>query len=396
MLDALSTRELVAGEALFREGDSGDCGYLIESGSIGLFTEGVEGQTLRGIHYSGDFLGELALVGQRIRTTSAVAREPTKVFIVRRLDLDRHLADSDPLVKEFVLTLLGVLRNMLLSNWDINKSSAEGMTTAARELEEVQSITHALHHNEFLLYYQPIIRLSDKKVAGFEALIRWNRPDYGLVPPAEFIPLAESSGAIVDIGRWVITQACADMKRLGLSAGTESGDAVVPYISVNLSGRQLTDSELMAVIESAIKENQLGPRQLKLEVTETVLAQNIQAANELLLQFKLLGVTVALDDFGTGQSSLEYLHQFPADTLKLDRSFVAAIHQDSTAMTIVRTVARLAKELGMDTIAEGIEDMDVANSLTDMGVDYGQGYVFARPIPFEDIENYLLENGLAT
>ncbi len=389
MLEDLTTRDLVAGETLFREGDSGDCGYLIQSGSIGLYTAGESIQQLRGIQYTGDFLGELALVGQRIRTTSAVAREPTTVLIVRRNDIDRRLSDSDPIVKEFLISILGVLRNMLLSNWDINKSSIEGMTLAAKKIDEIQSMTQALHHNEFLLYYQPILRLSDRKIAGFEALIRWNRPDYGLVPPAEFIPLAESSGAIVDIGRWVIAQACGDMKRLGLPPNSGSGNTVVPYISINLSGRQLTDQDLIDLVDQAIQENGLGAKQVKLEVTESELAQNIKAANELLLQFKLLGVTVALDDFGTGQSSLEYLHQFPADTLKLDRSFVAAIHEDRTAMTIVSNITRMAKELDMDVIAEGIEIAEVADTLTELGVDYGQGYIFARPMPFEDLIEFM-------
>lgn len=389
--DDLTRREIARGETLFHEGESGDCGYLIESGSIGLYSrEGTE-QHLRGVHYAGDFLGELALIGQGIRTTTAIAREPSVLWVVRRRDIDKRLSDSDPLIKEFLIAVLGDLRNMLLSNWDTRKSSAEGLAKAARDLNDVQSMTRALQQREFELYYQPIVRLSDYRVAGYESLIRWNRPDYGLVPPAEFIPLAESSGAIVEIGRWIVDQACSDFKKLGLNRSEAKGD--IPFVSVNLSGRQLTDQTLTEVISDSISKYGLGAKQLKLEVTETELAENINAANELLLQFKLLGVTVALDDFGVGQSSLEYLHQFPADTLKLDRSFIENMQKDQTALTIVRAIASLAKELDMDTVAEGIESMDFAEKLKELGVIYGQGYAFARPMPVDDMAVYLEKHG---
>ncbi len=393
MSDDLSRRQLKTGETLYSQGDAGDCGYLIESGSLARYSGSGTSKQLHAIHYAGDFLGEMALLGQRIRTATAVAREDSQVLIVRRQDIDKRLSESDPLLREFLITILSDMRNMLISNWDVTKSSAEGLASAVRQLQDVESMMRGLEKSEFVLYYQPIVRLDNMKVAGVEALIRWNRPEYGFLPPAEFIPLAESSGAIVEIGRWVIEQACADMERLGINRMNEDAESKSPFVSVNLSGRQFSDPELAEKVGEAIQVHGLGPGQLKIEVTETELAQNIQAANELLLQFKLLGVTVALDDFGVGQSSLEYLHQFPADTLKLDRSFVSAIHQDHTALTIVSTVSRLAKELGMDTVAEGVESQELADTLQGLGIDYGQGYCFARPMPIEDLEVFLEEHG---
>lgn len=394
MYDDLTIRELKKGETLYREGDISDCAYLLESGSIYQYVQKDKDseRELRSIHYAGDFMGELALIGQRVRTTTSVAREATKVRVVRRNDIDKRLSDTDPLIQEFLTTVLGVLRNMLMSNWDVRKTSEEGLVTAAREFQEIQSITHALEQHEFMLYYQPIVRLSDRKIAGFEALIRWERPDYGVVPPAEFIPQAESSGVIIDIGRWAVQRACDDMESIGLCmpAKEEGG---LPFVSVNLSGRQLSDGELPGLVSQAVKNAGFGPKQLKLEVTESELAQNIQAANVLLEKFRDMGVTVALDDFGTGQSSLEYLHHFSADTLKLDRSFVEAVNEDSTAMVIVRTVTNLAHELGMDAVGEGIETKDVADTLLSLGVEYGQGYYFARPMPLEDVAAYIEENG---
>lgn len=387
MRDDLTGRELKKGETLYNEGDIGDCAYLIESGSVSLSIQGSAGRELRGIHYSGDFLGELALIGQRIRTATAIAREDSRVKIVRRQDIDRRVAGTDPLVQEFLNAMLSDLRNMLINKWDMSKSSAEGLAMAERELKEVQSITRALEKREFVLYYQPIIRLADMQVVGSEALIRWNRPEYGLMPPAEFIPLAENSGAIVEIGRWVIEQACQDLAAMVFSDKVRQEGA--HFVSVNISGRQLSDGELSDVVARALEGAQLRPAQLKLEVTESELAQSIQAAMDLLNRLKNLGVTVALDDFGTGQSSLEYLHRFPADTLKLDRSFVDAIHDDRIAMTIVRTIAELARNLEMDVVAEGVESMQVAGTLRDMGVDFAQGYYFARPMTLPAMQKYL-------
>lgn len=390
MHDDLTRRELKKGEILYHEGDVGDCAYLIDSGSISIEVNGEVGKEIRAVHYAGDLLGEMSLIGQRVRSATATAREPSTVFIVRRQDIDKRLANTDPLIHEFIITVLGDLRSMLMSNWDVRKTSAEGLATAARELEEIHSLTRALEREEFLLYYQPIIRLSDMKIAGMEALVRWNRPEYGLISPAEFIPLAESSGAIVEIGRWILKKACVDVG--GLKHQLGEFDNFRPFVSVNLSGRQLTDAELTTLVEEAIDCSGIQPRQLKLEVTESVLAQNIQVANTLLEKLKKIGVTVALDDFGTGQSSLEYLHRFPADTLKLDRSFVDSIHDDKTAMAIVKSMTELAKRVEMDIVAEGVESGEVADSLKKMGVDFAQGYFYARPMPLEELERYLERN----
>jgi EAL domain-containing protein (putative c-di-GMP-specific phosphodiesterase class I) len=207
-----------------------------------------------------------------------------------------------------------------------------------------------------------------------EALVRWQDPERGLVPPAEFIPVAELSGLILPIGRWMLHEACAEAARLG------ERDGRPPRVSVNVSGRQLVDPGLVSAVESALVDSGLPANRLQLELTESILIQDLEAGVALMERLKNLGVTLALDDFGTGYSSLSYLKQLPFDVIKIDRSFVRGLPDCREDLAIVSAVISFAGALGMDVLAEGVETADHVRALLELGCDHAQGFHFHRPL----------------
>ncbi len=233
----------------------------------------------------------------------------------------------------------------------------------------------AIQRRELHLHYQPVVSL-DGLVTGFEALARWEHPVRGTVSPAEFIPVAESTGTIVDLGIWILEQACRDLSRWQARAGQES-----LTMAVNLSGRQLVDADIVAKVASVVRANALDPAALYLEITESVLMEDTAAASSALTGIHDLGVKLAVDDFGTGYSSLLYLRRFPVDVLKLDRSFVSGVDENAQDATIVRSVIDLAHSLGLEAVAEGVETAGQLAALQTMGCDLAQGYYWSPGVP---------------
>ena len=222
-----------------------------------------------------------------------------------------------------------------------------------------------------------------------EALIRWEHPECGFVPPSEFIPLAEETGLIVPIGRWVLEEACRQAK----GWQERHDDVSILWLSVNLSARQLGHKEITRHIEDALKSSGLHASNLSLEMTETALVEDVTSAVAALGRLKDLGVRVEIDDFGTGYSSLSYLKRFPADFLKLDNSFIGDLGGDGGAgATITGAVVSLAHALDLRVVGEGIETAEQLQSLKDLGCDMGQGYYFSRPLTREGMDNLLAEN----
>lgn len=234
----------------------------------------------------------------------------------------------------------------------------------------------ALERNEFLLYYQPIVSLDNGALIGFEALVRWQHPERGLVPPGDFIPVAEETGMILAIGQWVLTEACCQMK----AWQAEFPQNPPLLISVNLSGKQFTQLDFIKVVSQTLRESGLDGHCLKLEITESLLMENVEVITAMLMQIKALGVKLGIDDFGTGYSSLSYLHRFPFDTLKVDRSFVSLVGPQGQNSEIVKTIVTLAHNLNFDVIAEGVETAEQLFQLRAFGCELGQGYFFSRPV----------------
>jgi diguanylate cyclase (GGDEF)-like protein/PAS domain S-box-containing protein len=243
-----------------------------------------------------------------------------------------------------------------------------------------QDLRKALPAGEFELHYQPVVNLQTGAISGFEALIRWNHPDRGLISPAAFIPLAEESGFIVPLGEWVIRQACVTAAKWPEHL----------HVAVNISASQFRSAGLMQVIVGALAASGLKPTRLEIEITETVLLQDKEATLAILHQLRALGVRIAMDDFGTGYSSLTYLQCFPFDKIKIDRSFVKDITDNAGSLNIVRAVAAMANGMGMTATAEGVETTEQLDRITAEGCTEMQGYLFSRPLPARDIERLFL------
>ena len=245
-----------------------------------------------------------------------------------------------------------------------------------------------IERDELVVHYQPIVALGAEHVVGFEALVRWQHPVRGLIPPAAFIPLAEETDLIVPLGRTVLREACRQAKRWR-DAWPDSG----LVMSVNLSPRQFTDPELVTTVARALRETGLDPRALELEITESTVMDRSEAGVAVLRALRNLGLRIVLDDFGTGYSSLAYLRHLPLDTIKIDRAFVTDLDLDDPNVAIVRAVLSLAHGLGITVVAEGIETASQARRLRALGCDMGQGYAWARPDSPDAIE-LMLANGV--
>jgi diguanylate cyclase (GGDEF)-like protein/PAS domain S-box-containing protein len=239
-------------------------------------------------------------------------------------------------------------------------------------------LRRAIAQNELRVFFQPIVDLETGRVIGLEALVRWEHPQHGLIPPGEFIPVAEETGSIVEIDRWVLLNACEQVARWNAEDLVDEPLSV----SVNLSSKQFSRGDLVGFVEWAIDETGLDPTCLKLEITESALMENPDTAADMLSRLKALGIDLLIDDFGTGYSSLSYLHNFPIDTLKIDRAFVAKlIRPERKDHEIVRSIVMLAHNLGLDVIAEGVETSEQLAALRQLTCRYGQGYLFSPPLP---------------
>ncbi|MBJ7536250.1 EAL domain-containing protein [Marinomonas sp. C1424] len=246
----------------------------------------------------------------------------------------------------------------------------------------LNDIRQALTNNEFSLHYQPQIDLATNTIKGFEALVRWQHPKRGFILPSEFISLAEESGLIVPLGNWVLKQACLDAQKWPSHI----------YVAVNASAVQVERSDFLAEVKKIMTQTQLPYHRLEIELTESTLMANDNAALSLLNELKAIGVQIALDDFGTGFSSLSYLRTFPLDKIKIDRSFISLLESDDKAYAIIRTITQLAQTLHLSTTAEGIESETQCSILAGLSVNYGQGYLYAKPMSAEEtlifINNY--------
>ncbi len=254
--------------------------------------------------------------------------------------------------------------------------------TVQAKMELDMDLREALEKDEFFLAYQPTFTLSDMRPTGVEALIRWNHPLRGVLQPDAFIPLLEETGLIVEVGRWVLKEAC----RQG-AAWRRAGYPI--DMSVNVSGRQLDTDQLVGDIESALSDSGLDPRALTIEITETTLMRNATETATRLAAIKELGVRIAVDDFGTGYSSLAHLQKFPVDALKIDRSFISGLRANKEGETLIHTLVQLGKALSLETVAEGIEEQQELSVLQHEHCDNGQGFLFARPLDVAAAEAFL-------
>ncbi|NER97970.1 MAG: EAL domain-containing protein, partial [Symploca sp. SIO1B1] len=259
---------------------------------------------------------------------------------------------------------------------------------SAYRLQLETDLRRGIEREEFQVYYQSIVSLETGKITGFEALLRWRHPQRGIVSPGEFIPIAEETGLITPISWWTLREACRQM-----SIWQKQFPTTQPLtINVNLSCQQFTEPDLIDKIDQILQETELMVGSLKLEITESVVMENPDWVKDVLLQLRQRKIFLCIDDFGTGYSSLSRLHNFPISTLKIDRSFVSRIGALGENLEIVQTIVNLAQTLGMDVVAEGIEVQEQVNPLIELRCEYGQGYLFSKPLDSEAAEGLLKNN----
>jgi EAL domain-containing protein (putative c-di-GMP-specific phosphodiesterase class I) len=264
------------------------------------------------------------------------------------------------------------------------------MSQRARERLRLEAeLRHAIEHDELLLYYQPQIDLKSGEIVGLEALVRWRHPQRGLVPPGEFIPLAEESGLVVELGAWVLCRACRQI-RTWLEAGLAPRQT-----AVNVSAVQLSRGNLVEHVSKTLCETGIPPERLELEITESFVMADRDQSFKSLAGLRELGVRLSIDDFGTGYSSLAYLQQIAVQKLKIDLSFVRDVTTNSGNASIVRAIIALGHSLGLGVLAEGVESVNQADYLRALDCDTIQGYLISRPLPVEEITAFLARERLA-
>jgi diguanylate cyclase (GGDEF)-like protein/PAS domain S-box-containing protein len=351
------------------------------------------------------------MLGEDLRATDTVARFGGDEFVILLEDItgindatqvanriQEKLTRSFKLIDRevFVTTSIGIVLSMtgyqraedVLRDADIAMYRAKAQGRARYEIFDAamrdriidrmsleNDLRQAFERNELMMYYQPIVSIADNRIIGFEALVRWQHPERGMLAPSEFIPMAEESGQIISIGRWVLRDACTQMHAWLADFPTEPPLT----ISVNLSGKQIAQPDLFDMVVQLLKETGLEPRSLKLEITESAIMDNIDFAVEVFTRFQELGVQIQVDDFGIGYSSLNYLSHFPINTLKIDRTFVRNMTKDNNSLKIVQAIIMLAHGLGMSVIAEGVETDTQLNQIKALGCELAQGFYISKP-----------------
>ena len=408
MTDSYLRKFFPAGTEIFRNGDLGDCAYVIDEGEVEIAIP-LGGQRVSCNKLGpGQLFGEMALIdgSRRMGSARALTDTLTRVITANQI-LDRLHGSAD--IVAFVLRIILMRYRHLLHQ--VQKDELGAGTAAAdlaqeelllpdskrvvAKLELENELREALEYDQFELYFQPLVTLAEARLAGFEALIRWHSPRLGLVAPAVFIPLAEETGLITPICRWALTSATRNLATFQEAAKTRRLNSAPLTVSVNVTKHQIDDTETMAVIDRIPEDSGVDPGQLKLELTESVLMNDYARARDWIAELKRRRIKLSIDDFGTGYSSLGYLHQFGVDELKIDRSFVDGMLTETRSMEIVRAVIGLAQGLGLGTVAEGIEQEAQARQLEAAGCELGQGYFFGRPAAAEDVLRRFREDGFA-
>jgi len=393
MIQNGSRIEVKAGVTIFYEGDIGNCAYLIETGAVEVWVQRNGDKVVLAQRNAGELFGEMAIIDDHPRSATVTAMEHCELIMITREQIRNRINQTDPILRMCLSVILERFRTTLkglatitqgelpdsVYGRIIDQSAEHTYEFAIREIRLEREINEALHHHAFDLHFQPIVRLSDRRVVGFEALIRWPHRKRGFIPPSEFIPTAEACGLIVPIGRWAVKRACEFLAHLRADCPPQQDEDF--FIAINISGRDFSDPAFAAQVIRSVADSGIEPKSVKLEITETILLSQPEVAAAVLTTLQTHGFSIAIDDFGTGYSSLSYLHQFPLDTLKIDGSFVRSMRESPKKQQIVRSIVALARHLNLTIVAEGIETQQQEQDFNELECELGQGYYYSRPIP---------------
>lgn len=379
-----------AGEIIMTQGEAGSCAYFIQEGRVGIVVEKPDGRLLHmGTRGPGSIIGEMAIVDNQPRSATIRSLENCTLLEIGKDDFARSVRGANPIVRLIAQVILMRYRDILrrsqtlLSDTEENPSPEELEREYAAQINVVEAIKMA---NEFkvaiatkqlVLHYQPIVAIKSGHIVGFEALMRWQHPDKGMIAPDIFIPMAEDSGLIIDASRWALREVCQMLARMD----ELRPDLQDVYVSVNLSATDFDEDTFMENLYSALEENGTDAHRLHLEITERLLLKQPKNVKEKLDDCRARGIGIIIDDFGTGYSSLSYLHQYPIDTLKIDQSFIRKMSQDVNALGLVKSIVSLSENMHIKIIAEGVEKSEEAQMLSDLNCDLAQGYYFSKPVP---------------
>lgn len=411
MTDAFDREVFDSQELVFRWGDPGDSAYVIEEGCVEVLSGLGPDQRRIAILTEGAMFGEVALLDRQPRTASVRALVPTRLIRIDRGHVEELLLRSDSVIQYLMHLLLARFRSThdaaglqqrlattaATAHDPMSPDTALDMHKAAvRTLTLAQDLSDAIDRQQLELFYQPLIAFDQLTVVGFEALIRWHHPSLGLISPAEFIPLAEKTGLIHRIGQWVLQRAVADWAEL--RPFCVANDRHKPFMSINLSAPELAGGDIVAAVQACLAKHGMDPLELRIELTETIIIQNMADVAASLHRLRALGIGIALDDFGTGYAGLDYLQALPFTCLKIDKTFVQQVNRSERSVHIIKAALELARSIGLSTIAEGIEDAEVGAQLSALGCSHAQGYHYGKPMPKQSVAAWSVkhEGGRAT
>ncbi len=375
-----------SGDKIFSAGDSANCAYIIERGRVGLYPLNRQDARIAELG-KGELLGEMGIINNLNRSASAFAESPVELLVVDREQITSRLENADPILRGVLEVLLSRIRNMLggdsltkKNRENNNNIVTEGMTKIRFEHEMFE----ALENDEIVNVYQPMVNLSDNTVAGFEALSRWKHSEKGMVSPFEFITLAEESDFIVPMGLKIFDSACKQLS-IFQNKRSQSHPQLLPlFMSINVSATQLSSDGFLEKIMAITQKHKINPSNIKIEITESLMVDYTQVAT-WIDECSEFGFKLSLDDFGTGHSGFEHLLQLDFDTIKIDQIFVKTIDTNPKSLIMLELIVQMAQRMNMSIVAEGIEDKKSAQTLKIMGVDYGQGYYFYKPMNATEI-----------
>jgi len=374
------TKTFLQGSVIFQVGDLADCAYIVESGVVGVYSD-EEDKTQIATIETGELLGEMGIIDNTSRSVSAFAETDVELMVIDKAQITKRLENSDPIIRGLMEVLLRRIRNMLQDR-NVNIQTPGDNNVVSQGLHKIRfekELFQAFENNEIINVYQPMVDLQTGKIAGFEALSRWEHPQKGMVSPFEFISLAEESDLIVTLGMKAFENACEQ-----LSVFQAHANHTVYFMSINVSAAQLAEHTFLADIVTITKKYEISPNQIKIEITESLVV-DYPKVQKWMDECRHLGFKLSLDDFGTGYSGFLHLLELDFHTLKIDQAFTKTLAVNPKSLIMLEVIIGMAKRMGINVVAEGIENSQQAHILTSIGVDYGQGYYFFKPMTAKDV-----------